>query len=66
MGDSRQNQFSAKSGFTEWVRLRNMESESGRQARVPPASPAQLGGSGRSPLFKSVMLLPAGVTAGRI
>lgn len=65
-GDSRRNQFGAESGYREWVRLRDMECKSGRQGRVPPASSAQLEWSGRSPLFKSVMLLPAGVTAGRI
>lgn len=60
MDDSRLNQFSAKLGFTERVRLR--EDPSGRQAWAPPTSPVQLERSGRNPLFTSVMPVSTGVT----
>ena len=65
LGDSRQNQFSAKSDCTVRVRLRERESI-WVVGLTPPTSPVRLERSGRNQSFKSVMPVLAGVIVGRI
>lgn len=58
MGDSRQNQFSAKAGSTGWIRLRERERTHWGGSLHTAHQPSPAGMGRKAPLFKSVMPVP--------